>query len=427
MGVDTVGTWLGRLLLAGYAALMALECARYFKTALKGPFAPQKLVKPPMPWPRLLAWVLAAFALSRLLVMAACAAAYLVENRTLMGFLAALEGRLRPWDADHYLGIIENLYVTEGDARLHLVFFPFFPVVCRALGWLTGLPAFAAAQIVSNGALIGSGYAIYRLVELDGDASVAQRAMLLLMFCPMTYFFSIPYTESTFMLVTLLAVLFARRRRWGWALLFGAMASNTRMVGIAVAIPIFWEMLRTEGEAAGVPETPGAVARRVALCALKVLPVGVGLLLYLNVNYRLYGNATQFLIFQRENWHQSFGSMAYTLQYSLKNALDYGDHLYRLGVWWPQVILLVAVPLLILFRRGRERAGDTAYLLVTHYVNFAPTWLLSGARYLSGTYALYPLLARIPRGKKGFAALLAGECLLLVYMSVIGLWFCKVY
>ncbi|MBQ8110367.1 MAG: hypothetical protein IJ124_09445 [Clostridia bacterium] len=430
MGVNAVGMWLGRLLMAGYIALTAAAALRYFKTALAEPVQTPAPPAGRTPWPKLLAWALGAFVASRLLVALSCAAVYAAENRTLAGFLTALKGRLRPWDADHYLGIIENMYVTEGDARFHIVFLPFFPAVCRALRWLTGMSPFAAAETVANGALLGSGWAMFRLTEDADGPDTARRAMLLLMFCPMAYFYSIPYTESVFMLVTLLAVLCARRRRWGWALLFGAMASNTRVVGIAVAIPIFWEYLRAAREAdaaRGLAETGSVRARRAALCALKVLPVSAGLLAYLYVNYRLYGNPTQFMIFQQENWYQSFGSMAYTFQNSFANALQYDDFLYRLGVWWPQVALLAGVPLLALWRRGREHPADTAYLLVTHYVNFAPTWLLSGPRYLSATYALYPMLARIPRGRKGFAALLTGECALLVYMSVVGLWYVKVY
>lgn len=432
MSLDAIGTWLGWLLTAGYGALAAVEALRFFRTGLAGAEQPSEPVPSAerAPWRRVLGGVLVAFLLSRLMTALCCAAMFVIENGTLEGFFPAFIDKLTPWDADHYLGIIERMYVTEGDPRLHIVFLPFFPAVCRVLCWLTGISAFGMAELVSNGALIAGGFVLYRLAELDGDAAVARRAVLLLMFCPMTYFYSIPYTESTFMLVTLLAALCARRRRFGWALLFGAMASCTRVVGMAIAIPIYWEWLRADGEAAaakGAQNTPRAMARRAALCALKVLPVSAGLLIYLNINYRLYGNPTQFMVFQRENWYQSFGSMANTFRYCLSNAVGYDDFLYTLGVWWPQVLLLIAVPLLLLWRRKRERPGDTAYTLVTHYVNFAPTWLLSGARYLSATYALYPLLARIPRSKKGFAALLAAECALMIFMTVVGLWLVKVY
>ena len=423
MNLSALAIWLGRLLMAGYAVLVCAELLRYFKTALLEPL-PARAVGERTPWPRLLAEVLAAFVASRLLVALVCAGCYWAQNGALAGFFRALAGKLTPWDADHYLGIIENGYVTEGDPRYHIVFLPFYPAVCRALRWITGWSPFAVAELVSNGALLGCGAAIYRLTELDDGPTVARRAMLLMMFCPMTYFYSIPYSESTFLLVTLLAVLCARKRRWIPALAFGAMAANARMLGMATAIPIFWEMLLA---ARGVEDTGAVIARRVARCVLRVLPVSLGLLAYLGVNYRLYGNPTQFLIFQRENWSQAFGSMANTFRYSFVNALTYEDHLYRLGVWWPQALLMLGLPPLLAWRRKRECPRDVAYTLVYHYVSYAPTWLLSGPRYTSADYALYPLLARIPRSKRGFALLLIGECALLAFMTVVGLWRVKVY
>ena len=422
MNVDAVGLWLGRLVMAGFAALVVAELIRYFRTALLEPAGPREAAGR-TPLKRVLAEVLVAFLASRLLVALTFAACHLIQNHSLEGLWPTFAYRLKPWDADHYLGIIENWYVTEGDPRLHIVFLPFYPAICRALHLATGMSAPAAAYGVSNLALIGCGAAMYRLAELDGGAAVGRRAMLLTLFCPMTYFYSIPYTESTFLLMTLLAVLCARRRRFALAVAFGAMAANARIVGMAVAIPIFWELLRAEREKRG--GTPDW--KRVALCVAKVLPVSLGLILYLFGNWRLFGDPLQFLTFQREHWSQSFGSMANTFRYCLANAVGYEDNLYRLGVWIPQGLLLLAVPLLLLWRRRKEPPADVAYLMVFHYVSFAPTWLLSGARYLSAAYALYPLLARVPKGKKGFAALLAGECALLVCMTVVGLWHGKVY
>lgn len=422
MNLDAVGLWLGRLVMAGFAALVLAELVRYFRTALVDPIEPRESGEP-TPLKRVMLEVLIAFVASRLLVALTFGVCHVLQNHSLEGLWSTFAYRLKPWDADHYLGIIENWYVHEGDPRLHIVFLPFYPALCRALHLATGMSALAAADAVSNLALIGCGAAMYRLAELDGGAAIGRRAMLLTLFCPMTYFYSIPYTESTFLLLTLLAVLCARRGRFAWAVAFGAMAANARIVGMAVAVPIFWELLRAERQKRGAALDAGSVL----LCALKVLPVGLGLALYLFGNWRLHGDPLQFLAFQRDHWSQRFGTMANTFRYCLCNAIGYDDNLYRLGVWIPQGALLLAVPLVLFWRRKKEPVADTAYLLVFHYVSFAPTWLLSGARYLSAAYAVYPMLARIPRGKKGFAALLAGECALLVFMTVVGLWHGKVY
>ena len=46
---------------------------------------------------------------------------------------------------------------------------------------------------------------------------------------------------TTAMVLAPLAVLFARRERFGWAIFFGALAANTRMPGVLIAVPIFYE------------------------------------------------------------------------------------------------------------------------------------------------------------------------------------------
>ena len=430
MDLDALGRWLGWLLMAGYAALTLTELPRYFKSAL-GPIAEATPVaQAPVTWRRLLCELLIAFIASRLLVVLVCATGCWIQTKDLSGFFGALWENLFPWDAHHYLDIIDNGYVATGEARLFIVFFPFYPMVCRCLTLMTGISATAAALIVSNAALLGGGAVMYRLAEIDGGATQGRRAMLLLMFCPMTYFFSIAYSESTFLLVTLLAVYFSRKRRFGLAVLFGALASGARLLGMATAIPIFWELLRSQREQyddGKGPVTGGEYARWIALSLLKVLPVSLGFLGYLSLNWHLFGNATQFMVFQREHWYQEFGHLGNTFQYCLYNSVDYDDFLYQLGVWRPQVLLLVAVPLLVWWRRKRARPGDVAYALVYHYVSFAPTWLLSGPRYTSCNYALYPMLAGIPKRRWGFAVMLALECAALAYMTWIGLWLGKVY
>ena len=426
MNLDALCRWLGWLLMAGFIALTVAEVIRYFRSALVAPEADRAPEGQPVPAHRLLMEVLAAFVASRVLVVAVCAAAYLIEGYALSGFLSAFADKLKPWDAQHYVDIITDGYVAESEARLFIVFFPLYPMICRTITFMTGFSAYGVATAVSNAALVGCGYVMYRLVEPEGGATLGRRAMLLLMFNPMTYFFSITYSESVFLLVTLLAVLMARRGRFAAAVALEALASSARLLGMATAVPLFWELLRAWRSEH--PEARGAdVARGALLCVLKVLPVSLGFLMYLSINWHLFGNPTQFMIFQSEHWYQNFGTIANTFQYSLVNSIRYDDHLYQLGVWRPQVALLIAVPLLIWWRRHRERAGDTAYALVYHYVAFQPTWLLSGPRYAACCYALYPLLARLPGSRRGFIALLAAECALLCYMTYLGLWCVKVY
>lgn len=368
--------------------------------------------------------VLALFLASRLLMLAAtsiCAAA----NGSLEYYWRNLWGHWSRWDARHYLDLMEQWYVTEGDLRLSLVFFPLYPLLGRGLV-LLGVPALTAGMLISNAALIGCGWVLTALVQESYGAKIARRALALFFFCPVTFFFSMPYTESVFLLTTLLAVWLARRGRFGWAVVCGALAANARMVGMATAIPIFWEMLRRTWDDYArrnvhARRTDGAFVKRALGCVLRVLPVSVGLLLYLALNWQLYRNPLQFLIFQKENWSQQMGSLANTVHYTLANALVYDKLLYRLGVWIPQSLTLFGAIALMTATARRQHPGDAAYALVYFYMSVSPTWLLSGTRYVAAMYALYPMLALLPRRKRGFAILFGIEIILLVWMTILGI------
>lgn len=417
--------WVGMVVMCFYIILIIRQLFRYFSTAVQWNAENRRvrIGKRNVSHCRVVVFVFAAYFLSRLLILCFVTCFdIIVYSGTISGFFTSLPHRLCRWDANHYLGIIRNWYVTEGDARLHLVFFPLFPLIGRVLYWV-GFSDFVAALIVSNGAFIGCGLAMFYLVDATYNRKTAYRSVLFLMFNPLSCFYSMPYTESLFLLMTLLAVLTARRKRFIWAILFGTFAANTRIVGITVAIPIFWEMLRSawEKQAAHYGEAVrrnGVFLVTAIKCVLAVSPVLLGLGAYLYLNYSLHGNPFQFMIYQRENWSQQMGHPAYTIMYTLTNAISYRNPNYQLGTWIPQIVVILTVIALMAVRRKKQHPADAAYGLVYFWLSIMPTWLLSGARYASAMYSLYPLIATIGEKRSIFMAIFITEIFLLCYMSI---------
>ncbi len=414
-----IACWTVGILLA---VLLPVLLARYFGQAL----APEAKRLAPLYGPpdarsaegkklclrRAVITALAAFLISRLFFLAVGAAGAWREGN-LAQYLSSLPERWRHWDAYHYIGLIENWYVNTGDPRFHIVFFPFYPLICRGL-YLLGVPAMASAYLVSNLCLAGSGVALYALVQHDSGDAAAARAVWLLMFCPVSFFFSAPFTESVFLLTTLLAVLCARKRRFLLAVAFGALSANCRSLGMATAIPIFWEMLRDARDRA--PEGRVSV-RGAVLCVLRVLPVSLGLVAYLLLNRQITGDPLTFLTYQSEHWGQRFGSPMDTIRYTVDYAFTFYEQNYRAGVWWPQAVSVLTVLGLMAACWRRLHAGDAAYALVYFYVAIAPTWLLSGARYLGAMYALFPMLASATDRRWKYILALAASLLCGGYMA----------
>ena len=90
-------------------------------------------------------------------------------------------------------------------------------------------------------------------------------------------------------------------------------------------------------------------------------------------------------------------------------------------MWIPQSLTLFGAIALMAATARRQHPGDAAYALVYFYMSVSPTWLLSGTRYVAAMYALYPTLALLLRGKRGFAVLFGIEIILLVWMTILGI------
>ena len=381
--------------MAAAGVLLILFWVRYF-----APATPDQSTKTaPASIGTVALFVASWFAVSRLMILAVSVIA--------MGGAAFDFEVWTRWDADHYLGLAEHWYQNEGDPRLHIVFYPLYPLAVRALKTLLMGHTALAAYLISNACLIGSGYALFRLVAIDQGEPAAQRAVRYLMLCPVSLFFSLPYSESLFLMLALLSVLMARRGQMLLAILFGALASSARMLGLLCAVPVFYEYFRrSRSDWRGI-------ARGFACTCL----IATGFFAYLLLNKMITGDWFRFLTYQREHWSQQFGSLGNSVKYTIQNAFSPSSEGARYGIWLPQIVAMTAVLTLMITTARRQHPADAAYALLYYYIALAPTWLLSGPRYLGALYALYPMLSLITRRKWQDAALTSALILGTIYCT----------
>src|ERR1700761_7096449 len=112
------------------------------------------------------------------------------------------------WDSIHYLAIAQRGYARPGDA----VFFPLYPLLIRALGFVVGSDPLAGV-LISAACLAVAMTLLHRLTELELGRPAADATVLLLAFAPMSFFFTAVYTESLFLALSLGCVYAARRER----------------------------------------------------------------------------------------------------------------------------------------------------------------------------------------------------------------------
>lgn len=177
-------------------------------------------------------------------------------------------------DANWYQGIAERGYeqtAFNADAPHNWAFFPLFPLLWRLAARLTGefaLTGVALSHLFFFVAL----FCVHRAALAYGfTRAVADRALFLLAVSPTSYFFSLPLTESLYLLLTAGSLYLARRGRWWTACVLGALASATRIPGVLLLPALLVLHWQAHGRGAW---------RRRELLALCLVPSGLVCFMY---------------------------------------------------------------------------------------------------------------------------------------------------
>jgi hypothetical protein len=148
-------------------------------------------------------------------------------------------------DAVWYLRLADEGWSTDDPSA---AFFPLYPLTVRAVAWVLPGEDLLSAILVSNVAFLGALLALFALTaEAFGDR-IARRAIVVAAIFPTSFFFLAPYTESLFLLLSILAFREARHGRWGRVAVFGALAALTRSVGIVLLPALALDAIRADGD-----------------------------------------------------------------------------------------------------------------------------------------------------------------------------------
>lgn len=145
------------------------------------------------------------------------------------------------WDTAHYVAVAFLGYGDEESPSHNggLGFFPVYPMLMRGVAWLAPGPITegqlaAAAVVISNVAFLIAVPLFADVVARRTSVDVARTTTLLLCISPFSYFFVAGYSESIFLLMIVASFWFADRDLWWAAAIASALATATRLVGLAL-------------------------------------------------------------------------------------------------------------------------------------------------------------------------------------------------
>jgi hypothetical protein len=220
---------------------------------------------------------------------------------------------------------------------------------------------------------------LHRIAALFGlEAADADRCVFYVAAFPVSYFFSLPLTESIFLFLTVGSVYFAKRERWWTAALFGACAAATRTTGVLMLptlMLLYWQTYRRFRPV------------RASFFSPALVPLGlVSFMVYLHF---LTGNAFAFKDAMAA-WGRRTGLFLWPLYEFLREPL-------WIAAEWDFRLLNFAAALIVLacgFLLLKRRAYALAfYALASTFVALSSALLQSQARYAMVVFPAFMVLA----------------------------------
>lgn len=197
------------------------------------------------------------------------------------------------FDGVHYLRIAQDGY----SAVYSPAFFPVFPFLVRFFAFLFPKDPFLDTAIYVDPSFFYSGillanffflfalHFLYKLFRLDFSKKTSQFAVVFLLLFPTSFYFGAIYTESLFLLLAVLALYCARKRRFFLAGIFSSIASATRFAGIFLTPALLFELYLAVAK-----KEVNIKSRRLFLSILGVLISPLGLLGYMVYLWKNFGD-----------------------------------------------------------------------------------------------------------------------------------------
>ena len=296
------------------------------------------------------------------------------------------------------LGYTRQPFTTE--KQVNWAFFPVFPLVWNLASHLTGEYPFSGmgiSAIFFFGALI----LLHKTVlEFGWNVTDANRTVFYLAAFPVSYFFSLPLTESLFLLLTVGCFYAAKREAWLIAGTIGALASATRITGVlllpALAL-IYWQTYRT-------------LWPRLNFLPLLLIPTG--LLTFMLFLYRITGYPFAFIGYA---WNRKPA-------FFLKPLLSYLADPLLLATSWDFRILnfLAATTALIcgLMLLKWRRWPLAFYTLACTIVSLSSNLLQAQARYAMVVFPVFIVLGVAGRNQRVDTVIRTTSLILLVVITI---------
>lgn len=302
------------------------------------------------------------------------------------------------WDSFWYQDIATNGYhLNESNTLSNIVFFPVYPALIYLFSAVLGLEVVLAGWVISIASLIGAVFVFYKLVKEFHPELDPETPIFYLLIFPTAFFLNAVYTESLFLMLSLLTFYYAFKGKFWQAGAFGLLASLTRVTGVLLFLPVAYEYFR---------QTP--YKEWIKIKALSLLLIPLGTFVFFGYHYVKFGDFFLFLkvesawgrafVFNKEH----FSALTNSARANL--IIDFG-----FGVF-------AAAMSIIVFKKRWIAYG--LYVIATIVVAISSGSLMSIGRYILVLFPIYIMLANISLKNKQFEKLYTLVSILLFGLNI---------
>lgn len=144
------------------------------------------------------------------------------------------------FDGFHYIYIAKYGY-----GGFEHPFFPLYPILIYLLHLIFGIQRIIGGQIISNTSFFLSLIVMGKLLIKDKKDKLIKIIIFVILLFPTSLFYAAVYNDSLFLLLALLTIYMARKKSWFLSGIFGALATLTRLNGLALIFIIFFEYIQS--------------------------------------------------------------------------------------------------------------------------------------------------------------------------------------
>jgi Gpi18-like mannosyltransferase len=288
------------------------------------------------------------------------------------------------WDGNSYTFIAIHGYVTSGAEKSFIVFPPLYPLFIKFLT-LFGINPTLSGVLVSNIFFIGAMIILFKLIELDYHKKIAYLTIILISIFPTTFFFSIAYPESLFVFLFALSFYLARKRKYLFSGLAGGLAVITRPFGIII-FPALILYLFIQKDL------------NFKKLALLSTTFGLPILVYLLINYSLFGSPFAFLEILKDNWQKSFAFPWDGILASWKRGIftpELSNYKFFVGYGEAIASTLAWISIPIGIKHWGIKSPYLIYLLLATILFTSTGFILSAPRYILSIPPFFIIFAKI--------------------------------